>query len=99
MRLLIVSDLHANLAALERVVETADATVFLGDAVDYGPDPGAAVDWVRRRATHAVRGNHDEAVGNGGPTAAAPAWSVLAEASATYNVNLARWGFQPAQDD
>ena len=94
-----MSDLHANLAALERVVETADATVFLGDAVDDGPDPAAAVDWVRRRATYAVRGNHDEAVGNGGPTGAAPAWADLAEASATYGVNLARWGFQPAQDD
>ncbi|MDA8203641.1 MAG: YfcE family phosphodiesterase [Chloroflexi bacterium] len=84
MRLLIVSDLHANLAALERVVETADATVFLGDAVDYGPDPAAAVDWVRRRATYAVRGNHDEAVGKGGPTGAAPAWADLAEASAGW---------------
>ncbi len=84
MRLLVISDLHANLAALERVVDTADAVVFLGDAVDYGPDPAAAVEWVRSRATHAVRGNHDEAVGNGGPTGAAPAWADLAEASASW---------------
>jgi putative phosphoesterase len=84
MRLLIVSDLHANLAALERVADMADAVVFLGDAVDYGPDPAAAVEWIRSRATYAVRGNHDEAVGNGGPTGAAPAWADLAEASASW---------------
>jgi putative phosphoesterase len=84
MRLLIVSDLHANLAALERVVDKADAVVFLGDAVDYGPDPSPAVDWVRRTATWAVRGNHDEAVANGVPTGAAPAWAGLAEASAQW---------------
>ena len=84
MRLLIVSDLHANLAALERIAERADAVAFLGDAVDYGPDPGEAVDWVRRHATFAVRGNHDEAVAHGTPTGAAPAWAELAEASARW---------------
>lgn len=84
MRLLIVSDLHANLAALERVRETVDATVFLGDAVDYGPDPAAAVAWLRENATYAVRGNHDEAVAHGAPTGAAPAWADLAETSATW---------------
>ena len=84
MRLLIVSDLHANFAALERVLDTADAVVFLGDAVDYGPDPSEAVDWVRRTATYAVRGNHDEAVANGVPTGAAPAWAGLAETSAQW---------------
>ncbi len=84
MRLLIVSDLHANLAALERVRETVDAAVFLGDAVDYGPDPGAAVAWLRENATYAVRGNHDEAVAHGAPTGAAPAWADLAETSATW---------------
>ncbi len=84
MRLLIVSDLHANLAALDRAADAADAVVFLGDAVDYGPDPAAAVDWVRRRAIWAARGNHDEAVATGAATGAAPAWAGLAEASARW---------------
>ena len=84
MRLLIISDVHANLAALERVREDVDAAVFLGDAVDYGPDPGQTVAWLRANATYAVRGNHDEAVANGAPTGAAPAWVDLAEASAAW---------------
>jgi hypothetical protein len=45
MRLLIVSDLHANAGALESIRETVDAVVVLGDIVDYGPDPRAAIDW------------------------------------------------------
>ena len=82
MRLLIVSDLHANASALERVVEAADAVVFLGDAVDYGPDPAAAVAWVRDHATWAVRGNHDHAVATGVETGASPRLRAVAEESA-----------------
>jgi putative phosphoesterase len=33
--------------------------LFLGDIVDYGGAPGPCVDWVRRNATLAIRGNHD----------------------------------------
>ena len=42
--------------------ESFDACLFLGDAVDYGCEPGPCVDWVREHATHAVRGNHDHGV-------------------------------------
>jgi putative phosphoesterase len=84
MRLLIVSDLHANGAALERVSQEADAVVVLGDLVDYGPDPHAAIDWVRRHATYAVRGNHDEAVASNVPTFAGPALAREAEESASW---------------
>jgi predicted phosphodiesterase len=31
----------------------------LGDLVEYGPEPGACVEWVRQRAEFTVRGNHD----------------------------------------
>jgi hypothetical protein len=79
VRLLIVSDLHANASALERVVEHADAVVVLGDLVDYGPDPEATIDWVRRNATYAVRGNHDEAVASGAPTGASERLVEVAE--------------------
>lgn len=85
MRLLVVSDLHANagaLALLEAV--RADAVVFLGDAVDYGPDPARAVEWVAANADHAVRGNHDEAVARGTPTGASEKLAAVAEESATW---------------
>jgi putative phosphoesterase len=84
MRLLVVSDLHANRAALDTITDTVDAVVVLGDVVDYGPDPAAAVEWVRRHATFVVRGNHDHAVATGAATGAGPAWADLAEASAAW---------------
>jgi predicted phosphodiesterase len=43
MRLLILSDLHANLTAFDAALAVAegkwDAAVCLGDVVGYGPDP------------------------------------------------------------
>lgn len=63
MRLLILSDIHANIAALESIREEADAVVFLGDCVGYGPCPAECIAWMRRHAIHAVCGNHDHAVG------------------------------------
>jgi putative phosphoesterase len=36
--------------------------LFLGDLVDYGPEPGPCVDWAIRNALIAVRGNHDHGV-------------------------------------
>jgi putative phosphoesterase len=59
MRILLVSDIHANWAALSAVSETCDVCLFLGDLVDYGCDPAPCLDWVRDHATHSIRGNHD----------------------------------------
>lgn len=84
MRLLVISDLHANRGALAMVEETVDGVVVLGDLVDYGPDPNETVAWVRRNATWVVRGNHDHAVATGSATGASPTWADLAEASATW---------------
>ncbi len=41
MKILILSDIHANWYALEAILdkESYDALVFLGDAVDFGPSP------------------------------------------------------------
>ena len=65
MRYLIVSDLHANLEALEAVVREAegqyDRVLCCGDLVGYGADPNAVVEWVRANCTVVVRGNHDRA--------------------------------------
>ena len=66
MRYLIISDIHANLEALEAVVALAPPTTFdrllvLGDIVGYGADPNAVVDRVRAFAPHVIiRGNHDK---------------------------------------
>ncbi len=62
MRILVVADIHANRAALDAISEPHDVCLCLGDTVEYGPDPAACVEWVRRRAHHGVRGNHDHGV-------------------------------------
>jgi putative phosphoesterase len=59
MRILLVSDIHANWPALAAINEPHDVCLFLGDLVDYGCDPAPCVDWVRSHATHSIRGNHD----------------------------------------
>jgi putative phosphoesterase len=64
MKIVIISDIHGNFAALEHFPERhCDQLWCLGDLVDYGPKPHEVIEWVRRRATAAVRGNHDHAVG------------------------------------
>ena len=62
MRILVVSDLHSNPAALMAVRERFDVCLCLGDLVDYGPDPAPCLEWVRKNATYTVRGNHDHGV-------------------------------------
>jgi putative phosphoesterase len=65
MKMLVLSDVHSNWPALEAVARTEatwDELVFCGDAVDYGPHPAECVRWLRATATHAVRGNHDNAL-------------------------------------
>jgi len=66
MRYLILSDIHANLTALEAVLEAAEGrwqkAVCLGDLVGYGPDPNEVIDRVRALGAVTIRGNHDKAV-------------------------------------
>jgi putative phosphoesterase len=65
MRILVVADIHGNRAALESIREQFDVCLCVGDLVDYGPEPGACIEWVRTNATHCVRGNHDHGVAQG----------------------------------
>lgn len=64
MKIVIISDLHGNLAALNALPERDfDELWCVGDLVDYGPNPHEVVEWVRRQAKVVVRGNHDHAAG------------------------------------
>jgi len=62
MRIAIISDVHANLAALEVVQESYDFLLCLGDLVDYGPWSREAIHWVQEHAFKVIRGNHDQAL-------------------------------------
>jgi diadenosine tetraphosphatase ApaH/serine/threonine PP2A family protein phosphatase len=67
MRVAVVSDIHANLPALEAALraiddEAPDALWCLGDVVGYGPHPNECCAVVHERADLCLAGNHDLAV-------------------------------------
>jgi diadenosine tetraphosphatase ApaH/serine/threonine PP2A family protein phosphatase len=64
LRVAVISDIHANLHALEAVLEAIDANPpdelwCLGDLVGYGPRPNEVIALVRERAGISLLGNHD----------------------------------------
>jgi diadenosine tetraphosphatase ApaH/serine/threonine PP2A family protein phosphatase len=65
MRLLVLTDIHANLTALEASLSAAngkwDRMVCLGDVVGYGPDPNEVSTRIRELGGVTIRGNHDKA--------------------------------------
>ncbi len=64
MRLAFISDIHANIhalnAAAERLEQEApDKIICVGDVVGYGAYPLECLDWVREHCEFTVQGNHD----------------------------------------
>lgn len=72
-RILLLSDIHANLAALDAVLADAeyhgpmDEVWSLGDAVGYGPRPNECLERLRGLSAVAVAGNHEMATVGGIP--------------------------------
>lgn len=65
MRIGVISDIHANLVALEAVFDdmpAVDLIVCAGDVVGYNPWPKACVEAVQDRDIPTVQGNHDRMV-------------------------------------
>jgi len=65
MRVGLISDIHANLVALEAVLEDmpdVEEVICAGDVVGYNPWPGECVDRVREVCSVCVQGNHDRLV-------------------------------------
>lgn len=63
MRVLIVSDIHANLVALETVLAAVkgqyDVIWCLGDVIGYGPRPNECIELIQSESQICVMGNHD----------------------------------------
>ena len=62
MKILLLADIHSNWPALSAIKERFDVCLFAGDFVDYATDPIPCIEWARKHAATAVRGNHDHAV-------------------------------------
>lgn len=104
MPILVVSDIHANLAALEAVLADAGpvtAVWSLGDMVGYGPRPNQVLERLQEIGARCVAGNHEwAALGRldlaefNGAAAAAAEWTRdrLTPASRAYLEGLpVRW--------
>ena len=68
MRVAIISDIHANIAALEAVLDDLkhqdiERTYCLGDLVGYAPFPNEVIDRIRQDAIPTIIGNYDDGVG------------------------------------
>lgn len=68
MKIALISDIHANLPALESVLadidqRKIDVIYCLGDLVSYAPFPNEVVDIIRQRKIPTIAGNHDEFIG------------------------------------
>jgi len=64
MRIAVISDIHSNMEAFNRVLGDADrsfidAMVCLGDVIGYGPEPNEAIRLIRERNIPTVMGNHE----------------------------------------
>ncbi len=74
MRRLLLSDIHANMEALDACLARAgeagfDSVLCCGDIVGYGPEPNEAVERIRALESVTIRGNHDRvACGQDEPT-------------------------------
>ena len=67
MKLAIISDIHANLEALQATLQqisaqTVDRIVCLGDIVGYNANPEECISLLRELDVLSIAGNHDRAV-------------------------------------
>jgi putative phosphoesterase len=84
MKTVIISDIHGNYDALSHLPEDYDELWVLGDLVNYGPQPGEVISFVRNRGTHVVRGNHDHSIGFGEALVSSPRFREMAETTRRY---------------
>lgn len=72
MKIVIVSDVHGNITALKKTIESfheeVDALIMLGDLIDYGPHSNEVVSTLNSisyRIICNIWGNHEAAISNG----------------------------------
>jgi len=68
MKIAFISDIHANIFALKKVLkdiekQNVDKTICLGDLVGYAPYPNEVIDLIREKDIFTIQGNYDESTG------------------------------------
>lgn len=92
MKILLLSDVHANWAALSAIRESFDVCLFLGDVVEYGAEPVPCIEWIRQQAHVAIRGNHDHSTAQRVATHRGGGCRLLASVTRTQHLDV----LQPA---
>ena len=69
MRIAVISDIHSNIYALDKVIEdiknrNVDMIVCTGDLVGYGTRPNEVIHRIKEEKILTIMGNYDEAIGN-----------------------------------
>jgi putative phosphoesterase len=67
MKILLISDIHANFSALLAIEEyfvpdSFDAIINSGDSLVYGPFPNETLDWLQTRNAYSILGNTDKTI-------------------------------------
>jgi putative phosphoesterase len=91
MKLLILSDIHGNWAALQSVLDCepdANQILCLGDLVGYGPEPAACVAWAMQARGESlfIQGNHDWGVALKMDPRSSPPFRHLAACTQAYSI-------------
>ena len=81
MRILVVSDIHANWAALAAITRAVRRLPLSGRPGRLRARPAPCVRWAMAHATYAIRGNHDHGVAQGIPVSGANGFRYLTQVS------------------
>lgn len=94
MKVLIVSDIHANRVALQAVLAAEpdhESVLCLGDLVDYGPNPVECIAWAAATCQEGgwfVQGNHDWSVAYDADAQCSKVYEHLAEVTRSFTRGL-----------
>src|SRR5436309_32507 len=98
MKIAIVSDIHANIEALQAVLQDIGQqhcaqTYCLGDVVGYGPMPNEACALVRQLKIETIQGNHDQIASSNTPLSglSALAYESLLWTRTMLSANHRKW--------
>jgi putative phosphoesterase len=80
--------LHGNYEALRSLRENHDELWVLGDLVNYGPEPGAVVDFVKANSSVVVRGNHDHSLGYDVDPRCGARYQKMADVTGRYSASV-----------